>query len=103
MFRDRERFIFALTYGADVDWIQNVIAAGRWEIPTRRQSIELSDPKRFTDPKRMHVPVPARWIVGLIHVNEFIALKHHPDHHREKLRPVASALPCGGSTSSPGR
>jgi len=74
VFRDGERYVFALTYGPDVDWVRNVVAAGGCKIETRRRSVELSHPERFTDNTRANVPVPARWILGLIHVDEFMAL-----------------------------
>jgi deazaflavin-dependent oxidoreductase (nitroreductase family) len=74
VFQDGDTYIFALTYGADADWVRNVLAAGSCEIQTRRQSIELRDPKRFTDATRRNVPVPARWLLGLVHVDEFLTL-----------------------------
>jgi len=74
VFRDGDRYVFALTYGADADWVRNVVAAGGCEIQTRRRSIELRDPERFTDPRRRKVPIPARWILGLIDADEFLTL-----------------------------
>ena len=74
VFRDGSRYVFALTYGAHSDWVQNVIAAGGCVIETRRRRIELVDPERFTDPTRRLVPVPARWILRLLAVNDFIAI-----------------------------
>ena len=52
VFRDGDRYVFALTYGADSDWVKNVLAAGGCEIETRRKTVELRDPDRFTDPTR---------------------------------------------------
>jgi deazaflavin-dependent oxidoreductase (nitroreductase family) len=74
VFREGDRYLFALTYGADSDWVRNVLAAGGCEIETRRRRIELRDPRLFTDPTRHRVPVPARWILGLVNVNEFMTL-----------------------------
>jgi hypothetical protein len=54
--------------------VRNVIAAGGCEIETRRRRVALSDPQRFSDPSRRDVAIPARWILGLIHVDEFLAL-----------------------------
>ena len=74
VFRDGDRYLFALTYGAESDWVRNVLAAGRCEIRTRRRTVELVAPQRFTDPTRRLAPVPARWILALLSVDEFLAM-----------------------------
>jgi deazaflavin-dependent oxidoreductase (nitroreductase family) len=74
VFRDGDRYVFALTYGADSDWVRNVLAARGCEIETRRKTIELRDPKQFTDPTRQLIPIPARWILRLLDVNDFMTL-----------------------------
>jgi deazaflavin-dependent oxidoreductase (nitroreductase family) len=74
VFRDDDRYVFALTYGPASDWVRNVIAAGGCEIRTRRTNVRLGDPKRFRDPSRRLVPIPARWILRLANVDEFMAL-----------------------------
>src|SRR6516225_3744610 len=50
VFRDGERYVFALTYGTESDWVRNVLAAGRCEIETRRRRVDLVAPERFADP-----------------------------------------------------
>ena len=74
VFRDESRYLFALTYGPESDWVLNVLAAGGCQIRTRRRTIELRDPQRFEDPSRRFVPAPVRWILGLIDVDHFMAL-----------------------------
>jgi deazaflavin-dependent oxidoreductase (nitroreductase family) len=74
VFPDGERYVFALTYGACTDWVRNVLAASRCQIETRRRTVELVAPERFNDPTRRLVPVPARWILALLSVNEFLAM-----------------------------
>ena len=74
VFRDGDRYLFALTYGSDSDWVSNVLAAGGCKIETRRKTVALRDPKRFTDPTRQLIPIPARWILRLLDVNDFMAL-----------------------------
>jgi deazaflavin-dependent oxidoreductase (nitroreductase family) len=80
VFRHGDRYLFALTYGAESDWVQNVLAAGRCQIKTRRRTVELVAPERFTDPTARLIPVPARWILGLFSVTEFLAVNNarHP-------------------------
>ena len=75
VFRDGAEYVFALTYGPESDWVLNVIAAGGCRIETRRRTIDLTGPRRFTDPSRRLVPRPARWILALIGVDEFLALQ----------------------------
>lgn len=74
VFRHGDRYVFALTYGPESDWVRNVIAAGGCEIRTRRTNIELRHPQRFSDPSRRLVPIPARWMLRLGSVAEFLAL-----------------------------
>jgi deazaflavin-dependent oxidoreductase (nitroreductase family) len=74
VFRDGDRLLFALTCGADSDWVRNFLAAGGCEIETPRKTIELRDPKQFTDPTRHLIPIPARWILRLVDVKAFMAL-----------------------------
>jgi deazaflavin-dependent oxidoreductase (nitroreductase family) len=74
VFRIQGRYVFALTYG-DSDWVKNVLTAGRCVIRTHRRRVELAEPDRFRDPGRQLVPVPARWILGISDVDEFIAFR----------------------------
>jgi deazaflavin-dependent oxidoreductase (nitroreductase family) len=79
VFRDGDRYVFALTYGAESGWVENVLAAGHCQVKTRGRTVELCDPRRFSDPGRRLIPPPARWILGLIHVDQFLALSSSHD------------------------
>jgi deazaflavin-dependent oxidoreductase (nitroreductase family) len=74
VFQEDGRYVFALTYGADSDWVRNVVTAGRCEIETCGRRVVLVDPHLFTDKSRHVVPVPARWILRLANVDEFLSL-----------------------------
>jgi deazaflavin-dependent oxidoreductase (nitroreductase family) len=74
VFRDGDRYVFALTYGKDSDWVRNVIAAGGCEVETRRRTVTLRRPHLFTDPTQRVVPPPARWILKALDVVDFLAL-----------------------------
>lgn len=74
VFRDGDRYVFALTYGPDADWVRNVVAAGGCELRTRRQTVRLRDPERFCDARRSAMPVPVRSVLALARVDEFMAL-----------------------------
>jgi deazaflavin-dependent oxidoreductase (nitroreductase family) len=75
VFRDGNRYVFALTYGSGAEWVRNVLAAGGCEIRTHGRTVRLVEPRLFADPKRRPVPIPARWILGLIDVDGFLALR----------------------------
>ena len=51
-----------VAYGGESEWVRNVLAAGRCELTTRRRTIGLRSPERFSDPSRRLVPIPARWM-----------------------------------------
>jgi deazaflavin-dependent oxidoreductase (nitroreductase family) len=74
VFAVRGTYLFALTYG-EGDWVKNVFAAGGCAIRTRGRRIELREPARLRDPGRRSVPVPARWVLGLAHVEDFVVLR----------------------------
>lgn len=75
VFRHGDDYIFALTYGSDVDWVRNVLAAGRADLQIGRRHIALTEPKLITDPKRRLVPLPVRLILGLLRVDEFLRMR----------------------------
>jgi deazaflavin-dependent oxidoreductase (nitroreductase family) len=76
VFRTKDGFRFALTYGRDADWVRNALAHGAVRLTTRRQAYELTEPVIVTDPHHQHVPLPARWMLRLMRVTDFI------DFHR---------------------
>jgi deazaflavin-dependent oxidoreductase (nitroreductase family) len=74
VFRDGADWIFALTYGSDVDWLKNVLASGRASLVTRRRRIALENPQLIKDPKRRLMPFPVRQFLGFIRVSEFLRM-----------------------------
>ena len=77
VFRAENQYLFALTYG-DSEWVRNVLAAGKCVIRTRGHRISLVEPERFRDPTRHLVPIPARWILKVVDVDDFVTLR--PQH-----------------------
>jgi deazaflavin-dependent oxidoreductase (nitroreductase family) len=71
------RYVVALTYG-ECEWVRNVLAADECAMRTRRHRVELANPERVHDPSRHLAPIPARWILKLMHVEDFIALRAAP-------------------------
>jgi deazaflavin-dependent oxidoreductase (nitroreductase family) len=75
VFRHDDRYVFALTYGPDVDWLRNVLAAGRCTIRTGGRTRQLVDPQLLHDPSRRLVPQPVRAFLGILGVTEFLTLR----------------------------
>lgn len=74
VFRADGDYVFALTYGSDVHWVKNVLAAGRCRIMIRGRMVELRDPVLITDPTRRLMPQPVRFFLGLLRVTAFLRM-----------------------------
>jgi deazaflavin-dependent oxidoreductase (nitroreductase family) len=75
VFRHDDRFIIALTYGRDSQWVRNVVATGGCELETQGRIVRLSRPVIFHDEGRRVVPVPVRIILCLTNVSDFLELR----------------------------
>jgi len=74
VFRHGDEYILALTYGSDVQWVKNVLAAGGCDLITEGRTIHLVRPQLFVDPERRQMPQPVRFFLGLMRVTEFMRL-----------------------------
>jgi deazaflavin-dependent oxidoreductase (nitroreductase family) len=75
VFRRRDQYVFALTYGSDVQWLKNIFAAGSVEMRTRGRDIRLVEPELIVDPDLRLVPRPL-WIPGKLNrVTEFLRMR----------------------------
>jgi deazaflavin-dependent oxidoreductase (nitroreductase family) len=72
VFRTKDGFRFALTYGRDAEWVRNALAHGAVRLITRRKEYELTDPEVVTDPHRQHVPALARGLLRFMRVSQFL-------------------------------
>ena len=68
-------YVFALTYGADTDWVKNVLAAGGCELRTRGRVVELTSPRLYHDETRGDIRPLERQVLRLLDVTDFLALK----------------------------
>ena len=69
-------FVIALTYGANVDWLKNVMAAGGCTVRYRRREIALTDPVLIDNAEGMVLmPATVRRILRLINATEFVRLR----------------------------
>jgi deazaflavin-dependent oxidoreductase (nitroreductase family) len=75
IFRRGDGYVIALTYGADNEWVRNVLAAGGADIETRGRRLHVVDPEVVRDPARSLVPKPVRVPLRLANVDEFVLLK----------------------------
>jgi deazaflavin-dependent oxidoreductase (nitroreductase family) len=73
-FRTPTGYVIALTYGADSDWLKNVVAAGGCELLTRGSSVPLTDPRLLHAERDAPVPPPVRVALRLLHVEDFLEL-----------------------------
>jgi deazaflavin-dependent oxidoreductase (nitroreductase family) len=75
VFRDGDDYVFALTYSSDVHWVKNIMASGEADLRIGDNTIHLTDPKLFVDPKRRFIPFPVRTMLGIMRVSEFLRMR----------------------------
>ena len=75
VFRRGDGYVMALTYGADVDWVKNVVAAGECGLRTRGHDIRLVDPELFVDPGQRQMPPLIRAFLRFNRVTEFLRMR----------------------------
>ena len=75
VFRRGDDYVMALTYGRDVDWVKNVLAAGGCSLETRGRMVDLRDPELIRDPSRRLVPRLVGVFLALLGVNDFLRLR----------------------------
>src|SRR5262245_11864871 len=74
VFQRAGKYIIALTYGPETDWVRNVLASGGCTLETRGRQIRLSRPRLFHDERRRYMPPHVRLVLGLAHVYDFLEL-----------------------------
>jgi deazaflavin-dependent oxidoreductase (nitroreductase family) len=61
-FRRGNHYLFFLTYGSDVQWVKNILAAGRCSLRTRGRDVELAEPELIADPELTLAPPIVRFV-----------------------------------------
>jgi deazaflavin-dependent oxidoreductase (nitroreductase family) len=74
VFRDRDGFIIALTYGPGAEWVKNVVAAGGCELRTGGRTLEMGSPRVYHDEARRAIRPPERQVLKLIGAADFLSL-----------------------------
>jgi deazaflavin-dependent oxidoreductase (nitroreductase family) len=72
IFRRGDRYVIALTYGADSQWVRNVLAAGEFDVEIRGRRVHLVEPELVHDATRRLVPAPVRLPLRAIDVGDFL-------------------------------
>jgi deazaflavin-dependent oxidoreductase (nitroreductase family) len=67
-------YLVALTYGPRTDWVRNVLAAGGCDIETRGRRVACTSPRLVHDPSHAGIRLPERPLLGLLRVDDFLAL-----------------------------
>jgi len=78
VFRHGDEYVVALTYGSDVQWVKNILAAGGCELVTMGRTVLLTDPRLFVDPRQRLMPLPVRLFLRLMRVTEFLSMRPAP-------------------------
>jgi deazaflavin-dependent oxidoreductase (nitroreductase family) len=74
-FRRQGRYVIALTYGSDADWVRNVLAAGGCELQSRRRHYQLGAPRVYHDENASDMPAFIRFMLRrVIKAPEFLSL-----------------------------
>ena len=74
IFRQRNRFVIALTYGRESEWVRNVIAQNGCVLETQGRSVQLTSPYLYRDDKRRAMLAIVRLMLGLLNVSDFLEL-----------------------------
>jgi deazaflavin-dependent oxidoreductase (nitroreductase family) len=74
VFRTRDGYVVALTYGPDGDWVRNVTAAGGCDLETRGRRLSLGSPQIVHDPSRAVAPPAVRAVLRALGVTDFLTL-----------------------------
>jgi deazaflavin-dependent oxidoreductase (nitroreductase family) len=74
IFRQGNRFVIALTYGRESEWVRNLIVQNGCVLETQGKSLQLTSPYLYRDDKRRAMPGFVRFMLGLMNVSDFLEL-----------------------------
>lgn len=75
VFRQGDEYVFALTYGSDVQWVKNILAAGECGLRSMGRTYRLVEPRLYVDAERRDMPFPVRQFLGVMRVTEFLRMR----------------------------
>ena len=62
----------ALTYGRDVDWVKNIVAAGGFDFETHGRTVKLVDPVVERDASASWAPLGVRQVLTALSVDYYV-------------------------------
>jgi deazaflavin-dependent oxidoreductase (nitroreductase family) len=74
VFRGGDGYRIALTYGAESDWVRNVMEAGGCELVRLGRHIALTRPHIVSDPSCRWAPPVVRQVLVVIHASQYMEL-----------------------------
>jgi deazaflavin-dependent oxidoreductase (nitroreductase family) len=78
VFRRGDMMVFALTYGPEVQWVRNILAAGECTVRSLGREIRLFEPELFSDPSCREMPPVIRPFLRFMRVTEFLRMRIDP-------------------------
>ena len=73
--RKPDRWVMALTYGTEVQWLRNVVAAGGGRLLSRGRWVDVAEPRQFRDASRSSVPLIIRPFLAVLRVSDFVEMR----------------------------
>lgn len=73
--RRPDRWVMALTYGTEVQWLRNVVVAGGGRVLSRGRWVDVVEPRQFRDASRSSVPLIVRPFLALLRVSDFVEMR----------------------------
>ncbi len=83
LFRNGADYVITLPYGADADWVRNVLAAGGCSITSGGARVSVGAPRVITGDGMSGVPAAARRMLARIGATELLALSPLPGQTHE--------------------
>jgi deazaflavin-dependent oxidoreductase (nitroreductase family) len=68
------RYVFALTYGREAQWVKNVLASGTCEIEEGGRKTRLEEPELIVDPSGRLMPGPVRLFLQAQGVTDYLLM-----------------------------
>jgi deazaflavin-dependent oxidoreductase (nitroreductase family) len=75
VFRRDGRYVIALAYGPDSDWVRNVVAAGGCDLVVVGRRVRLVEPSLFVDHTQSVIPAVARPLFRRFKTFDFMELR----------------------------
>ena len=75
VFRRGDEYVFALTYGPEVQWVRNIVAAGECQLRTMGREVRLVEPRLYSDHTLRDMPLVIRPFLRFMRVTELLRMR----------------------------